>query len=481
MIRSDETCSADIHAPLRALRPRRIWLLFAGDSGDLLGFYVGYGVGRLASLVVLPVLSRILGIGGFGSFEATNAALVGGAIMLDAGLGTAIIRYLQDGHPAGELLGSAIGVQLGASAVAALVISPLVVVAAPAGSSTPLLVGAAVVFCFVEGLAVLALGLLRGERRTTLFLNLSLVRVGVTCAATTLGAVIGGVAGGILGFAFGGIGFAIYGAARVIENKLPSRVDTRRMLMRYGLPLMATSLMSWALNLSDRLFLRATVASTALAEYAANYRLANLTLVFLVGPLALAWLPAAQRFAKRGPAVLRLATTRWTLLFSCVSLSSVALLLAVGKLVVPFVFGSGFVMNPFVLSAVGLSSWFAGLYFLLATPIVVSDDTRPIAWVALSIVAFNLGANTALIPPFGIRGAAVATAASYFALCVLVDIVGRRRSPAGTPRRKLLLAMLIAAIAGTAASAAAAPVAGAVAVVYLAAAAFIVSGRRLVA
>ena len=459
-------------------RFRGVGRLFAGSSADLVGFYAGYSIGRLASLVVLPVLSRVLGVGGFGGYEATNAALVAGAIVLDAGLGTAIIRYLHDGHPVGDLLGAATRIQLAASAAAALIISPLVVFAAPPGSPAWVLVTAAVAFCFIEGFAVLALGLLRGEGRTTLFLNLSLLRLGITCAATTLGAELGGVSGAILGFAFGGLGFALYGAARLMNDRITSSPRTRRMLMRYGLPLMATSLMTWALSLSDRLFLRASVTATTLAQYAANYRLSNLVLVFLAGPLALAWLPTAQRLATRGDALLRSATTKWAVVFTCLSLSAVALLLAAGQWVVPIAFGSGFELHRFVIAAVGLSSWLGGLYFLLATPIIVGDDTRPMAWVALSIVAVNLVANTALILPFGINGAAAATLLSYFALCAAIDFVARRRSPARAPRRRDLSAMLVVAVAGTAAATAAVPVAAVIAVGYAGAAAFVAWGRR---
>jgi O-antigen/teichoic acid export membrane protein len=424
------------------------------------------------------VLSRVLGAGGFGEYEATSAALVAGAIVLDAGLGTGIVRFIHDGHGVGELLGASAWIQLAACAAAALIISPIVVLAAPSGSPAWMLIAAAVVFCFVEGFGVLALGLLRGEGRTTLFLNLSLLRLGVTCAATTLGAWFGGVPGAILGFAFGGFGFALYGAGRLTSNRIASTPTVRYMLLRYGLPLMATSLMFWALNFSDRLFLRASVTSTSLGEYAANYRLPNLILVFLVGPLALAWLPTARRLAAQSDALLRSATTTWAIAFTCVSLATVALLLAAGSVIVPAAFGPEFEMNSFVVGAVGVSSWLAGLYILLATPVMLGDDTRPMAKVALCIVAVNLVVNTALIVPFGIDGAAAATALSFFALCNAIEFVSRRRSSASLPQRRILYALLIVGVTSIAAAMMAIPIATVIAVIYVAAAAFVISGAR---
>jgi O-antigen/teichoic acid export membrane protein len=49
--------------------------------------------------------------------------------------------------------------------------------------------------------------------------------------------------------------------------------------------------------------------------------------------------------------------------------------------------------------------------------VLLRDDTRVLALVALVTAVVSLGANAALIPTLGARGAALATVLGYLALC----------------------------------------------------------------
>src|SRR4051812_28743708 len=61
-----------------------------------LGYYAGFALGRCASIVVLPVVAHVAGPAGFGRFEVALAVMVATAIVFDAGMGAAVVRFWSD-------------------------------------------------------------------------------------------------------------------------------------------------------------------------------------------------------------------------------------------------------------------------------------------------------------------------------------------------------------------------------------------------
>jgi O-antigen/teichoic acid export membrane protein len=409
--------------------------------GGVWRYYAGFTIGRLSGLVVIPIASRVLGTAGFGKFEAAFALFLASTIVLDAGLGAALVRFVGDkSYDTDALLQAAARIQVFASLGAIVLLGvPLLLFDMP--DHRPfLVVGALVVYAFNEGFAVLGGGLLRASGRDGLYAAFSLVRLVLTAGAGAAGALLLGASGTLLGVAFGGSGFSAYALYRLRAGKPSGSVDARQAMMLYGLPLMATSVMAWTLSVSDRLFLRADVAPTTLGLYSANYRLGNLVLVFVAGPLGLTWIPAARR--ARDERALDRARRTWALRFSAASILAVLMILAAGPALIPLIFGSGFHFDRTIIAAVGLSGWFGGLYYLAATPALLAQDTRRLAVMALVCVGFNLVANAILIPSFGAHGAAVATLISYAFVCMAVMLVGPLRA-----QRWLVDARLLATLA----------------------------------
>ena len=377
-------------------------------------FWLGFGVGRLASLVVLPVVSRTSGTSGLGRFEVALAVMVSATIVLDAGLGAAVVRYSGDERYATrDVVGAAGLLQMLASTGAALVCAVAMVLVGPAGVSIAALAAIAALFCFVEGLAVLAAGLLRAEGRDGLYLALSAGRFAMTGVVGAAGAIAWGVVGALLGIAVGGTPFAILWLRRWARARTVGSAVLRHRIARYGLPLIVTTVATWTLASSDRLFLQGAVSSQSLGQYSANYRLGTVVLIFVAGPLALAWLAEARRT----DAAIRGARLRaWTAGFTLVSLCVGGLTVACASFLVPAVFGAEFEADALVVGLVALSGWFGGLWYFAATPIIIGDRTVPLAQVAALAVVLNLGLNVLLIDAYGSDGAALATLLSYAAL-----------------------------------------------------------------
>src|SRR4051794_6844444 len=87
--------------------------------GGIWRYYLGFSIGRMAGLVVLPIASRSFGVVGFGRFEAAFALFIAATIVLDAGQGAGIVRFVGDpGHSTADVLHAAARIQLVASMVA---------------------------------------------------------------------------------------------------------------------------------------------------------------------------------------------------------------------------------------------------------------------------------------------------------------------------------------------------------------------------
>jgi O-antigen/teichoic acid export membrane protein len=144
-------------------------------------YYAGFAIGRVSGLVVIPVTSRVLGTAGFGRFEAALALFLASTIVLDAGLGAALVRFVGDGrYDADVLLHSAARIQIFASFGAIILLGvPLLTFAVP-DHQYALTLLALVIYAFNEGFAVLGGGMLRATARDGLFALLSLSRLVLT-------------------------------------------------------------------------------------------------------------------------------------------------------------------------------------------------------------------------------------------------------------------------------------------------------------
>jgi O-antigen/teichoic acid export membrane protein len=385
--------------------------------GGVWRYYGGFAIGRISGLIVIPVASRVLGPSGFGRFEAAFALFLAATIVLDAGLGATLVRFVgEEKRDTSALLRAAGRVQVFASLGAVVIIGvPLFLFDLP--DRHHFVTGfALVMYAYNEGFAVIGGGLLRATGRDGMYAVLSFVRLIVTAGAAVIGALALGPSGALLGVAFGGIGFSSLALLNIARAHRAQGANELGTMLRYGMPLMATTIMSWTLSVSDRLFLRGNVSAATLGAYSANYRLGNLVLVFVAGPIGLTWIQAARR--AHGGVELDHLRRRWGLAYTLVALWGVTLLVGLGPLLVPIVFGSGFHFHRTIVAEVALSGWFGGAFYLIATPALMREQTRRLVPISLVVAGFNLLANAILIPRYGADGAAAATCISYGFMCL---------------------------------------------------------------
>jgi len=224
----------------------------------------------------------------------------------------------------------------------------------------------------------------------------------------------------IAGTATNAIGLAI--AARIVPWHRRAGMDWQlvRSALVYSLPLMPHFLSQWALQLADRSVIAGLVSETRLGVYSLA---ANLTLPVMMLMIAVnqGFMPTYARSGTEAgsPEDLRRTVTTYTAI--------VVLLTVAGALLGPL--AVGILAPPAYADAASLVPWlvlgygFLGLYFIPMNGATLGAGRRLFAWVAtLAAAAINLSLVVLLVPPYGLLGAAVASALGYFALLILIAV-----------------------------------------------------------
>jgi O-antigen/teichoic acid export membrane protein len=269
-----------------------------------------------------------------------------------------------------------------------------------------------------------------------------------------------GVEGVFLGTLVANLAAIAYGAVS-IRRDLAGRFTRRelRSLLAFGLPLVPAAVSAWALLLIDRVILRRLEDLDAVGQYAIASRLSGVLILAMTG-FVLALGPYLLSVYSQEPDQEKLVRGR-TLTYLAFALGLGALVLTLFAEQLTHLFAPDYdeaadAVGPLAFGAIGY-----GAAAVLLTGIGLAKRTIYVAGLATIAAVANIALNFALIPPFGIVGAALASAAGYGLLAVLYYWAAQRVYPTPFEPVKVLT---ILALAIAAAFAAALPVDGAAAV-----------------
>jgi O-antigen/teichoic acid export membrane protein len=223
-----------------------------------------------------------------------------------------------------------------------------------------------------------------------------------------------------------------------------SRSDLRTMLA-YGLPLVPTTMLLWALALIDRVLLARLSDLEGVGQYAMALRLTSV-LLLAVNALHLALGPFFFSLYSSDPALEKAARGR-TLTYVAFVLAFGALMLALFAKEALSILAPAFEDSFTAVGPLAFGTVSYGLASLLMTGISLARRTGSLAVISAIAAAVNVSLTIALVPPFGFVGAAFGTAAGYVVVAGLSYWVGQRvyRTPY-EPRRVLLILAAAAAL-----------------------------------
>jgi O-antigen/teichoic acid export membrane protein len=225
-----------------------------------------------------------------------------------------------------------------------------------------------------------------------------------------------------------------------------------RLMLAYALPLLPVAAATWVMQFADRFFVLHYASTTELGLYGVGIRLTNV-LMFAVIAFGVAWAPFILDLHSRDADAERRVRAR--------AFTAVGIVLGFGAVCLGVWAREFFrtITDPAFEDAykvVGLllgSVVALGLNGVTMTAISISRRTVYFAYYAAVTSVLNIGLNFALIPPFGMVGAAAASVATTATLAVLYYVRAQKLDRAPFELRTVLAALTLAAVLVAAGSA----------------------------
>jgi O-antigen/teichoic acid export membrane protein len=428
--------------------------VIAQQLGRLAKHSVIYGLGavaaRLISVFLLPLITHYLTRSDLGAVDTLLALSIILVIVLRAGISMAFFRFYFDAEDeagrtrvvrtsfwftmASATFGLVLGVAF-ASQISELLFGT---------HSRTTLVQMAFVFLWGQMNYEQLTSLFRVEERSVAYVAATLVNVVLTVLATILLVAVWdqGAVGVIVGNFTGTlIVYFVLLAYRRFQLGLEFDRPLFRQMQRFGLPLVPSGLALWAIDFADRFFLLKFKGTAEVGLYSVGVRITSAILLLLIA-LRTAW-PAFAYSIKEDSEAKRTYAFVLTYVLLITSWASLALsLLApwlVRLLTAPAFYGGARVVP---LLAFGATAFIA--FNVMAIGIGRAKKTQ-FNWVVTGIAAgVAIGLNFALIPPYGMIGAAISTLVSYTVMFAGMTVRAQQVFPVPYQWRRIATVVLAA-------------------------------------
>jgi O-antigen/teichoic acid export membrane protein len=413
-----------------------------------------YGLGgivsRLIAVFLLPVYTVYLGTVGFGKIETIVALTTVLVIVLRLGITSAFFRFYFDSEDQARrvlVVRTSFWFTMG-MATLGLVLGWLLAsqISSWLNLDDPWLVRAGFVGLWAQMNYAQMTSLFRVEERPVGFAIASVANVLITIGAT-IALVVGGhkgAIGAVIGNFLGTLTvYVVLLAYRRYQLGFQLDRGLLRAMNRFGLPLVPAALALWVINLIDRLFINGFKGQAEVGIYSLAVRIASV-IVFLMTAFQLAWPAFAYSIRDDSTAKRTYAYVLTYLLFITCWMS-----LAIGALA-PWLVAVLAPKGNFDRSAAAVPLLCFGVaaysgYSVLAIGIGRMRQTQ-LNWVVSGTAALvNIVACLALIPAYGMIGAAVATLVAYLVLFVGMWLRSRHVYPVHYQWRRIIT---LAAVAG---------------------------------
>jgi O-antigen/teichoic acid export membrane protein len=416
----------------------------------------------LVGVLTLPIYARVLSPAEFGLYELGMVLLSVALVLADAGLSQAAQRHFYEYRPEQRrerrdvlftaLVGTlATGLLVGAAV--ALLRDSLVADWALDAPGEGDVVAIVAVTTPAMILATFFREIMRLRFRTRQYFASSTLTATLTGALGVFAVVVldQDVEGIFLAILAANVVGALYGALAV-HTEVAGRFSAPelRALLVFGLPLVPAAVSHWALLLADRVILRRLEDLDAVGQYAIAGRLSGVLVIGMTGFVLALGPYLLSVFADRPDQERFVRGRTLTYLTFVLALGAVALTLFAEELVA--VIAPGYDEAPSAVGPLAFGAIGYGAASVLITGIALARRTLYVAFLATLAGITNIALNFALIPPFGILGAGLASAGGYAVLAGLYYWAAQRVYPTPfEPRRVLTILVLAVAASFTAA------------------------------
>jgi O-antigen/teichoic acid export membrane protein len=407
-----------------------------------------YGLGglvsRILAVLLLPLYTSYLGPSGFGKIETVVALTTVLVIVLRMGISSAFFRFYFDSKDDAHrtlVVRTSFWFTM-TMATAGLVVG--FVLASPIAhwlrlGDDPWLVRAGFIGLWAQMNYEQLTSLFRVEERPVSFVLASVANVLITVGATVLLVAVldKGPTGAVVGNFIGTLCvYVVLLAYRRYQLGLQFSRGLLRQMNHFGLPLVPSALALWAINFIDRIFIAQYKGQAEVGVYSVAVRISS-AIVFLMIAFRLAWPAFAYSIEDDREAKRTFSYVLTYLVFVCCWVS-LALGVLAPWLVDVLAPKHSFHRAADAVALLAFASTAYAAYTVVAIGIGRARQTQ-LNWVVSGVAAaVNVGLNVILIPPYGMIGAAISTAAAYLVLFLLMVLNSHRVYPVDYQWRRVL-------------------------------------------
>ncbi len=384
------------------------------------------------SVLTTVLLTRHLGVSGYGAYVTVTVYVPFFALFFDSGVTTLVVRSLSTDPSRTDLFREALGLRLALSLPVALLAYGIALLLYGGSADTPIREG------IVIGLPVILLSSasstltaqfqarLRMDRVALAEIAGQVVAAGLIVVIVIVDGSLNAVIGAVVAGAFVNVAVLLVLARRVTSVRPLMHPRRWLALLRRALPLGLALMIATIYFRADAILLSILKGAHAVGIYGVAYRLLEAIVAF-PGFFYVSVFPLlSQAYARRDLANLRDVTQRAFDLLVLAAVPVVLGTLVLAPQIVHALAGSGFdaAVTPLRIVIAG-----AGLMFvngLFSYVLIAIDQQVQLLWSGLATLTFNLALNLALIPSYSYTAAAaVATGSELLALVVLLVLVRR--------------------------------------------------------
>lgn len=191
-------------------------------------------------------------------------------------------------------------------------------------------------------------------------------------------------------------------------------------LLRFGTPLLFTSMAYWIVQWSDRYFLGYFRDISSVGIYAVNYGIASLLLIFWLAVDNILFPDLSALFEEKRIKELELRFGYILKYLVAVSFASIAGLLILAKPIITVISTNEFVQEPMILGMLVFAQFFYGIFIVFSDLIAILKKIKIINFLWMIMAVMNLLLNIFLIPKYGLLGAAVSTLLSFLTGAIII-------------------------------------------------------------
>lgn len=399
---------------------------------------VGYTVGnilrRLVGFLLIPLYTSVLTVTEFGELETLRTIYDALAILVNFGMGAALIRFYTECESEEE-----VGLLMRTSSVIVFVLSfALLGLFLPFGDDVSRLLFKdealnrliALSFLWAIGAALnqqlFAYYRARQDTQTYVIFSVGLFIVLVVLNIYFVRFLNMGVQGVLWGNLIPLWAVNLLVAARFWRRSWRLSWRWARTLLEFGLPFILAGFGWLILNSSDRYFLAYYRDLAEVGMYGLGYRAGYIMQIAIVLPFNLAWAPFVfSRYTENKEKALQDFSRVLTYILSVFSIFGLTLFLFAPELV-GFLGSGKFAGAASVVPFVLLSSVFSGIYYWSAAFYHLKKKTGLLSVIVIAMAVMNLLLNWLLIPRWGWLGAGIATVTSISSTGLVTMAIGVR-------------------------------------------------------